>query len=80
MYRDGRVKPETKEPVPAAPEKMSKEEELNHVRKVLDEGDAPPEVKVIVYCTRKSEIYYANDIDSQKIEFANCVNQFSGSF
>ncbi len=80
MYRDGRVKPATKEPVPAVPGKMSKEEELNHVRKVLDEGDAPPEVKVMVYCTRKSEIYYANDIDNQKIEFANCVNQFSGSF
>lgn len=55
---------------------ISKEEELAHVRKVLDEGDAPPEVKIIVYCTRKAEIYHAKK-EMQEIELTNCLNSLN---
>ncbi|MFX8462606.1 MULTISPECIES: hypothetical protein [Acinetobacter] len=58
---------------------ISKEEELEHVRKVLDEGDAPPEVKIIVYCTRKAEIYY-KDINMQKNATADCINDLNPGF
>lgn len=58
---------------------VSKEEELEHVRKVLDEGDAPPEVKAIVYCTRKAEIYHTKK-DMQEIEFTNCLNSLNPNY
>ncbi len=58
---------------------VSKEEELEHVRKVLDEGDAPPEVKVIVYCTRKAEIYHTKK-DMQEVEFTNCLNSLNPNY
>ncbi|WP_139161906.1 hypothetical protein [Acinetobacter baumannii] len=61
-----------KEPVRS----MSKEEELEHVRKVLDEGNAPPEVKIIVYCTRKAEIYHTAK-DMREAEVANCINNLN---
>lgn len=57
----------------------SKEDELEHVRKVLDEGDASPEVKIIVYCTRKAEIYHTKK-DMQEIEFSNCVNSLNPNY
>ncbi|QOJ62387.1 hypothetical protein [Acinetobacter baumannii] len=58
---------------------ISKEEELEHVRKVLDEGDATPEVKAIVYCTRKAEIYHTKK-DMQEIEFTNCLNSLNPNY
>ena len=64
-----------KEPV----KQISKEDELEHVRKVLDEGDASPEVKIIVYCTRKAEIYHTKK-DMQEIEFSNCVNSLNPNY
>lgn len=76
-YNDGKVKPAAQES--SEKRQVSKEEELQDVQKTLDKGTAPIEIKIIVYCTRKSEIYYKNDLDMQKIKFSECVNELNNN-